>query len=222
MKKENSDQIASSNVDYLVGPFSRELNYKLWSTKGARFVASNRLKAKATASLWALSLMSFYLIIFSIIPFFIPPDRLPVSNEMLALLNVSLSIFMLMVSQMLNRSDYIENSKRFHSCALRIARLYNDLRIAKTMEDEQIHCSEVKRISDSYEDILDEYDNHDPVDFSMFRASKPEYDGHKIGSFQIVISKIQYYISTFLFYHCLIFVPLSLIAYILVFASPGP
>ncbi|WP_185968807.1 hypothetical protein [uncultured Carboxylicivirga sp.] len=47
--------------------FLEELKHKLWSTRGSRFQASERLKAQNNFSFLSISVFSAYLIIFSLL-----------------------------------------------------------------------------------------------------------------------------------------------------------
>jgi hypothetical protein len=206
---DDSSKIAEgAPANYLQGAFHRELNYKLWSTKGARFVAARRLKLKASASLCAISMMSFYLIIFSLIPAYTDPSHLPTSEANLALINVSLGVFVLMLSQILNRSDFQRRSDRYHECALAIAKLYNRLRTKKTMEESSLTPEFVREINEEYDEVLDRYENHEQIDFDLFRAKRPKYKDHDIKWFKIPWYYTKYYFGTLFGYHCLIVIPL--------------
>ena len=52
----------TSGQHYLDKDFSAELNYKFWTTKGARFLASHRLKTINKLSLYSIGFLSTYLI----------------------------------------------------------------------------------------------------------------------------------------------------------------
>lgn len=53
----------TSGQMYLDKDFSVELNYKFWTTKGARFIASHRLKTINKLSSYSIGFLSAYLII---------------------------------------------------------------------------------------------------------------------------------------------------------------
>jgi hypothetical protein len=59
MEKENLQ--TASGQHYLDKDFSVEPNFKLWTTKGARFVANQRLKQTNNLSSYALGFMPGYL-----------------------------------------------------------------------------------------------------------------------------------------------------------------
>lgn len=224
MSDPNPESDKQAPADYLHGEFHRELNYKLWSTKGARFIAARRMKVKASVSLWAISMMSFYLIIFSLIPAYSNPYHLPIELPYLSLINVSLAVFVLMLSQILNRSDLQRRSDDYHKCALEIAKLYNKLRTEKTMSNGAVTKDFVEAITNKYDDLLDRYENHEQIDFDLFRAKRPKYKDHNILTWKIPVYYLKYYFWTLFGYHCLIFLPLISLLWLLgrlLLAEPG-
>ena len=97
---------------------------------------------------------------------------------------------------------------RHIECSLKISKLYNDLRIFKTMsnpnDDEKAKYA--VDLSNKYQDILDHYDNHNSVDFSLFQTNHSKYFEHN--KFKVFLNKARFYTSTLFLYHILIFSPL--------------
>jgi hypothetical protein len=65
--------MSSSNIPlYAQGTYDRELNYKLWSTYKSRFNAAARNRRKNELSTRAVSILSAYVMIFSLITTMLP------------------------------------------------------------------------------------------------------------------------------------------------------
>lgn len=161
---------------YLEKSFLEELNYKIWSTKGARFKADKRLKTKAKLSNISLAIISAYLIIASLISVY------NIGNEdngnIISYAITALSILLLVVSQFENSQEYKLNARIFHDCGLELSELYNELRIFKTLKkkpsDYEIY-SFSKNLSERYQTVLKNYQNHSPIDYDMFQISNLDY-----------------------------------------------
>jgi hypothetical protein len=161
---------------YLEKSFLEELNYKIWSTKGARFKADKRLKTKAKLSTISLAIISAYLIIASLISVYNLGNG---NNEnIMSYVITALSILLLVVSQFENSQEYNLNARIFHDCGLELSELYNELRIFKTLKKnptdyETNRFSE--NLSERYQTVLKNYQNHSPIDYDMFQISNLDY-----------------------------------------------
>ncbi|WP_298427370.1 SLATT domain-containing protein [uncultured Kordia sp.] len=161
---------------YLEKSFLEELNYKIWSTKGARFKADKRLRAKAKLSNITLAIISAYLIIASLISVYSIDNN---SNENLINYAITaLSILLLVVSQFENSQEYKLNARIFHDCGLELSELYNELRIFKTLKKKPTDYEAYvfsKKLSERYQIVLKNYQNHSSIDYNMFRVSNLDY-----------------------------------------------
>lgn len=173
--KENIPENSAPN-EYLSKEFIEELNFKLWSTKGARFNCDKRLSSKASMSNISLAFISAYLIIASLITVF--GINVGVSQSILNFIITGLSILVLVFSQFENAQNYSLNAKTHHDSGLRIAELYNELRIFKTLKkkpsDFEIY-SFAKDITKRYENVLSTSGNHSTLDYKRFLMSNIEY-----------------------------------------------
>ncbi|WP_111709092.1 SLATT domain-containing protein [Lutibacter citreus] len=173
--EKNKNQLASPK-EYLEKSFLEELNYKIWSTKGARFNADKRLKIKANLSNISLAILSAYLIIASLISVY----NINSGNDenIINYFITALSILVLVFSQFENAQDYKLKAKIFHDCGLDLSELYNDLRIFKTQKkkpSEYETYSFVKNLSNKYQIVLRNYQNHSPIDYDLFQINNIEY-----------------------------------------------
>lgn len=199
MEKERSNLPAY----VLDNSWEQELNYKLWSTKSSRFNTSNRLKEKAFLSNLSLAFLSSYLIIINLFPAFF--DAIEVSENMISFFTTAISILLLTYSQIEFSNEYRLNAHIFHKCALKLSDLYNELRRAKEISGTKEKDDKILEISEKYSEVLYTYENHSPIDFDMFKASKPEY--HKLSKWSVYKIKLQYFIKVRLQYTLLVILP---------------
>ena len=96
----------TSGQQYLDKDFSAELNFKFWTTKGARFFASHRLKKINKLSLYSIGFLSTYLIILGLLSFFENSIELLFTTKYLPIISISISILILIFSQLEGSNNY--------------------------------------------------------------------------------------------------------------------
>jgi SMODS and SLOG-associating 2TM effector domain family 5 len=208
-----------SYKDYLNKTFLEELNYKIWSTKGSRFNASNRLIKTAQLSNLSISILTVYLIAVGLLSVYnINFNKL--DQNLIAYTITCLSILILVFSQIETSKDYKMKAKEFHNCGLELSNLYNDLRIYKTLtemqtlKDKEKFCKEV---SDNYQRILEKHENHSQIDIKMFKTTNAKY--HELTKTNVNRIKIEYYIKTDFLFHLLIALPPIVILTLLLYKN---
>ncbi|MEQ8470687.1 MAG: SLATT domain-containing protein [Marinoscillum sp.] len=192
-------------LDYMDKTYLEELNYKIWSTKGARFQAHQRLSRTARLSMISSSLLNAYLIVAGLLSVYNIYNESAVSDNLMAYVITSLSILLLVFTQVEGSKRYEVRAKEFHDCALALSRLYDQLRIFKTPKtntSEKEKISFAEQLTDKYEDILARTDNHHANDFNLFRTKKPDY--HLLKPRQVWLIKARSYFTSYFFYHLLI------------------
>lgn len=205
-------------LDYLDKTFLEELNYKVWSTKGSRFNASTRLTKIARWSNFSLTMLSVYLAsvgLLSVYNINVSTDKL--DENLIAYSITCLSILTLVLGQIENAKDYTMKAKEFHNCGLELSKIYNDLRIYKTLTENQTIVEKekfAKKISDEYQRILEKHDNHQQMDNDKFKTTKAKY--HEMNNWDVFVINIRYYIRTIFIYHLLIFLPPIIIITLLI------
>lgn len=174
-KQEETKSIFAGSKQYLEKSFLEELNYKIWSTKGARFEADKRLTIISKMSNISLSILSAYLIIAGLISVYNIHSAL--NLDLINYVVTALSIILLVLSQHENSQNYNLRAKDFHNCGLELSVLYNKLRAFKTLENptEEDKNSFAKKLAKEYQAILSKYENHIAIDYDNFKASHTEY-----------------------------------------------
>lgn len=197
-----------SYKDYLDKTFLEELNYKIWSTKGARFKANERLIHISHLSNICTSVLSIYLIAVGLLSVYNLNSTAEFDFNLLAYSSTCLSILVLVFGQLENAKDFKLKANQFHNCGLELSQIYNELRIFKTLNlDPSLKDKEEfsRKISDKYQRILERYENHNSIDHKMFIATKPKY--HELSLIDVVLIRISYYFKTSFLYHLMIIVP---------------
>ncbi|MCF3110916.1 SLATT domain-containing protein [Niabella sp. CC-SYL272] len=195
---------------YLDKDFSVELNYKFWTTKGARFVASHRLKKMNRLSSYSIGFLSGYLIIVGLLSVFKIETKVVITPDQLAFISTGLSILILVFSQLEGANDYRLRAEKHHDCALEIGDLYNKLRSLKTSSKTAEEVNKLsEQLSEEYSIVLKKYENHHFIDFLKFQTTKNDY--FKLSKVDILFVNLRYYFSSIFLYHFLIIVPPILI-----------
>ncbi|SKB02087.1 hypothetical protein SAMN02745166_03538 [Prosthecobacter debontii] len=186
--------------------WSKELNYKLWVTKGSRFCAAQRLEKISDASTTAITFLTAYLIIIGLVPVFMPSVNEKVPPSLLGLSSVGISILVLAYSLLESSRRYALRSYLYHDCAIQVGKLYDALRQAKELEEDSTkRASAIRQITQDYERTLDRYENHTPIDYDIFKTQKPDY--FKLSFRERWGTYLRAYYQTTFKYHLLIVLP---------------
>jgi hypothetical protein len=191
--------------------WEKELNYKLWVTKGARFVASARCRRQDYWSKLSLNFLNSYLIILGLLPFFLKATSQTVSWEMIGIAVTGISIIALVWGMHETAEQFELKAHKFHECTLAIGRAYNRLRQAKQLSDTEKQVV-FSQITAEYEEILAGHDNHEPLDFAVFKLQKPEYFG--MSWLDIKMVRLKALIFTRLLYAAIVLIPFLAIVWL--------
>ncbi len=205
-----------SHKDYLDKTFLEELNYKIWSTKGSRFNANKRLLQISRLSNVCNSVLSVYLIAIGLLSVYNIYNEKLYNENLIAYSITCLSILLLVFGQIENAKDYNSKAIEYHNCGLELSNLYNELRIFKTLEENQSISNKkefAKKTSDNYQRILEKHQNHEPIDIDLFKSKTAKY--HKLSWTDVQKIRIEYYFKTIFLYHALIIIP-PIIIFILI------
>ncbi len=191
--------------------WEEELNFKLWVTKGARFCADKRLLRLHTLSSLATSFLSAYLIIVSLLPLHVPSVSAKLPNNAIPLFTTGISILLLVYTLIESSKDFKLRAHSFHQCALKVGRLYNELRQLKEDQDKERKKDGLRKISQRYDEVLEVHENHEPIDYDIFQTQKPEY--FHLSRPHVWWRHLRYYAVVQFRYHLVIVLPPALIVY---------
>lgn len=179
---------------------------KLWETKGARFIAANRLELHDKWSTITISIVSVYIISLNLT--IILPNRTTLLSEMnITFSTICLSVLVLVVSLILASRNYKMRADKYHECGRRINEIYDKICLWKNTEQLPSN-EELQKISTEYYKILDNYENHTRLDYLMFMCNnRSEYNIKFKGIFVFYIN-FRYYLHTVGGYLLVLLIPL--------------
>ena len=103
--------------------------------------------------------------------------------------------------------DYKMRAHKYHDCALKISKLYINLRSFKTLNVQS--DTEKKEFSDKlgnkYQKVLEHYTNHEAIDYKLFMVQNKDY--FKMPWRKVILIQFQLYWETKFLYHSLIIAP---------------
>lgn len=144
---------------------SDHLLSKMWKTKGSRFNAHARLKARHWASVLATSLLAMYIAALSLCQLTFADAMTPLENKVLSIGGVVVSIFLIIITLVENARNYLGDAERMHQSALAISELYNRFQ-ALTLEEAN---AERLKFNDQYSDALKAIPvDHKDIDYKRF------------------------------------------------------
>ncbi len=157
------------NEQHIENKFGHELERRIWITRGSRFNAHQRLMCKQSWSVAAISLLSLYVIAFTLLQFF---PALSLTSKQINVISFSaivLSLFILVIRLLESSKSYQIKAMQFHKCASELSLLYD--KIHQILDNADNNTSKLlTEISIEYATILDKCpENHDVVDFDDFK-----------------------------------------------------
>ena len=142
---------------------------KTWVTKGTRFTADERLRAKHKWSTLSLAMLALYLIALSSAEMLnnsLIQDDYKVYIPMIVLF---LSLFILIITLIENSKNYLLQADKMHQCALEIQSIYHRLQLAIKSKKDTYETRE--QLLQEYDNVLLKYPNHEERAYKIFRAS---------------------------------------------------
>lgn len=180
------------------------LIFKLWSTKGARFVADERCKKTYNLSSFTIALLSFEVIAISI--YSLAGTFNEFENKLITSYTLILSILFLVLSIFENAKNYNVKANNFHNCGLEIGKIYSKLKaiLAENGDKDYNDMDIINNFQKEYDEILDKYENHEDIDYEKFRLNKRK--DFELTNWEVFKSYIAIYYQNKFLYHFLLFV----------------
>lgn len=187
--------------------FAKELDTRIWKTKGSRYNKSRRYKTKNKLSLLSISILTIYVLAISIAEQTKLLEKLITNCEVVSLFTIVISIAILVLSLHESSHGYEVKSERLYNCGNELTVLYNNLRqiiLTNTCNNDNL-----SEINNQYESIISKYrENQDPCDYQLFQAE--HHKDFDICWFSAQLIRIKYNISQYWIYFSLIILPLIL------------
>lgn len=164
------------------------LYIRISKTGDSRFFASHRLNYHQKITIWSISISSAILVIISLLSVF--QIQLNYEKNIVEFAQIVFAIIVLVYSLLLNNIQNPSRSEKLHRCALEVNNLSHDLfaYIGKEFSEEVY-----QDFSKKYHDIINRYDNHDPIDYLFTKLKRKE--DFKVGKIERLIIYFRYSIG---------------------------
>lgn len=145
------------------------LGRNLKQTAGSRFIAAKRLEARDRALTRMAAFASAYVIILTVLPYFID---IPTRNvDLINLFTVALALIVLVASLYQYSNGDIVNAEQHHRSGLEL----NEIRRELELRDSNITVPELDELTRRYNLVLQKYSiNHDQIDYLKLQLDRPE------------------------------------------------
>lgn len=196
--------------------FAKELDTRIWKTKGSRYNKSRRYKNKNRFSSGCISILTIYVLSITIADYTKICSLLVSNHEIVTFLTIILSILILVISLHESSRGYELKAERLYNCGNELTMLYNRLRqisLTNSCNDESLN-----KINTEYEEIISKYrENHDPCDYSLFQAE--HYKDFNLCWFEAVLIRGKYFISAYWLYFFVIICPLAILSVVAILST---
>lgn len=147
-----------------------ELYDRVQKTANSRFNAHRRLIHHNNASLWTITCFSTGLIIIPLIQTFGLQTRF--SSEYINFIQVVLAIVILIISIILNMTNFAVRADKVHTCGMTLNAFAR--KIHKCI-NEPLSSDKYDEIVNEYERVLQKYENHSNVDYLFTKLRMTNY-----------------------------------------------
>jgi ABC-type protease/lipase transport system fused ATPase/permease subunit len=147
-----------------------ELHDRIQKTATSRFYAHDRLKNHHNAALWTIAFFSMGLIFIPLMTTFGLESRF--SSQYSSFIQVVLAIVILVISVMLNMTNFSVRADRIHQCGIILNALARRVhRHVNEQSSSEIYDELVKE----YDDVLHRYENHSSLDYLYTKNHMTNY-----------------------------------------------
>lgn len=178
-------------------------------TKESCFYASRRIGKHDTLSLWSLTTLAFCLIIVSLITQVYSDNDFVIEFERFIDISItSMSVFALVISVLIQKSDFSLRSEKYRNQAMEISGLRISFRHlidnepSNGVTHEELYTTKSKK----YDDILNRNLVHEQIDYLITNSEGVELKYHKMKLF----------ITEYLGYWAIIVITISLLSWVCV------
>lgn len=152
--------------------FIEQLKTSCWKTSKSRHEAAYRMRRCAATSTICIAMLSLEIIVINLLE--LTPMAEGKDMTLFSALTICLSVFVLVLSVIVNSLDYKSREKNFHSCGLRLGDLCKRME-ARLKDKNDIKLCEANHYIKEYNSILIESNqNHTTVDNHWALRNDPE------------------------------------------------
>ena len=168
----------SNNTNKSISPYS-DLKRRVEITRDARFQANLRLERRQKASYFAISILSLFVILLSLLP-----NIFTLSNadeQILLALTIVNSVFIIISTFLEASGNFVHKGEQLHRSARKVAAVYNQLMLLT--EKDKGEMEKILALQKEYQLALDQCAfNHDNLDYFLIKATKPSLFAGRIYS----------------------------------------
>lgn len=183
-------------------------------TSSARFNASERVQARATLAIWAVAMMSTYVMMLSLAALITPSTAQKYSIQ-INVLNVALSLVVLIVSIIEAMRDHGKMAHVYHEAALKVREIQHA--VANTQASGGMSAQDLDQSQTEYDKVLRETAvNHLEIDVLLVEITKgiarDSAEERRLGRLESFLKRLKYarlWANQFLLYWaCMVGAPL--------------
>lgn len=146
------------------------LRFRVWVTRGGYFTLAERMSRKARYSVGATTLLSFYVVVLSLVILVFPEKISEVSSKWITTSSLIISIFIIIITLMENSKGYALNAEYAGQSARELAFLFNQMEEMEECDPESNDLAHIKK----YNDILSQARiGHANIDYHGFQLTHP-------------------------------------------------
>ena len=174
--KEVPRSVSASSQDLSYAPFN-DLKRRVEITRDARFQANLRLERRQKASYFAISVLSLFVIILSLIPNIFRLDYQ--AQQTLLALTIVNAVFVIITTFLEASGNFVHKGEQLHRSAREVAKVFNKLMLLT--EEEKADPARIQELQIEYQHALDECPfNHDNIDYDLIKTTKPSLFASRI------------------------------------------
>jgi len=147
-----------------------ELYDRIVKTASCRFAAHDRLKDHHNASLWTITFFSMGLITIPLVQTF--GLEISFSQNYVNFIQVVLAIVILVISVLLNMTNFSVRAEKMHQCAMSLNSIAR--RLHRHINDRS-GADEYESFVKEYDDVLQRFDNHSTIDYLYAKNHLSKY-----------------------------------------------
>lgn len=174
-----TEEFMAASPEEALDKYSKGLLRKMHLTKGARFQAARRHRARAIASVWSIIFLSMYVFSSSVAGIIYAEQVTLGFSQFLNMLNVIMSAFIIAFSVFEQGKQHDLKAELFLKCAQEISRLHDNLYYEACMH--RVTPQSAQAFNEAYQKTVNGFsDNHSEVDYRTFRINSGNHKGEPL------------------------------------------
>jgi len=189
--------------------YLKKLEERIYFMHNVRHKAAKRLDSHKMLSTWTLALLAIAVIILEMQTQYEQYFCFNTSPQTMNIMQIIFSVMTLAYSLLLSKSNYSVKSMRMFNCAKKLGSLKREAEILLCSSN-NIPSKNITLISNKYDDIMNECENHSDLDFLIAKTETTCYFSKNICRH---IHKYVLFVTTYFHYYVLIILVYGWILY---------